>query len=136
MTWPFSTLLDVQGRVQDYFPLANGKLFQPTELLPLMLAAPTPWVAQHQATQERADRVVLRVVPLTLPTVETLATFERAARERLGPGIEFHVEVVPEIPLDANGKFQVSRSLVQSFYRPIEEHASSAVQPPNPAGPR
>lgn len=126
---PFSTLLDVQGRVQDYFPLAHGKLFSPTELLPLMLAAPTPWVAQHQAVQERADRVVLRVVPLAPPPPETLASLERAARERLGPGIEFQVELVPEIPLDANGKFQVSRSLVQSFYRATEGDVS-AVMPP------
>jgi phenylacetate-CoA ligase len=117
---PFSTLLDVEGRVQDYFPLANGKLFMPTELLPLMLAAPTPWVAQHQAIQERADRVVLRIVPLVSPSPATVASLESAARERLGSGIEFHVELVPEIPLDENGKFQVSRSLVQSFYRPLE----------------
>jgi phenylacetate-CoA ligase len=126
---PFSTLVDVQGRVQDYFPLANGRLFSPTELLPLMLAAPTQWVAQHQAIQERTDRVVLRIVPLTSPTSEMVASLERAGRETLGAGIEFHVELVPEIPLDENGKFQVSRSLVQSFYRPPETTTTAPVRP-------
>jgi hypothetical protein len=101
----------------------------PTELLPLMLAAPTQWVAQHQALQELADRVVLRIVPLVSPSPETVASLERAARERLGPGIDFHVELVAEIPLDENGKFQVSRSLVQSFYRPPEVTRSAPLPP-------
>ena len=36
-------------------------------------------------------------------------------------------ELVPEIPLDENGKFQVSRLLVQSFYRPVEASAGASV---------
>jgi len=113
---PFSTLLEVQGRVQDYLPLANGKLFLATELVPLVLAHPTPWVAQHQLVQERPDHVVLRIVPLGTPPDGALATLERETRARLGPGIELTVLLVPEIPLDGDGKFRVARSLVKSFY--------------------
>ncbi len=127
---PFSTLLAVQGRVQDYLPLANGRLFNPSELVPLMLEHPRPWVAQHQLIQERADRVVLRIVPLAPPPAEAIAALERGARERLGPGIELQVLLVPEIPLDTNGKFQVSRSLVESIYDPIEGDRSPVPQRP------
>jgi hypothetical protein len=57
---------------------------------------------------------------------ETVASLERAAKERLGPGIEVQVEIVPDIPLDANGKFQVSRSHVQSFDRPVERERDAS----------
>ena len=57
-----------------------------------------------------ASRAVVRGDPLV----------EEAARGHLGPGIEFQVFLVPEIPLDANGKFRVSRSLVDSAYDGID----------------
>ena len=113
---PFSTLLAVHGRVQDYLPLANGRLFLGTELVPLMLAHPTPWVAQHQIVQERPDKLVLRIVPLVTPPDGALATLERGARERLGPGIDLEVLVVSDIPLEGDGKFRVARSHVTSLY--------------------
>jgi len=113
---PFSTLLDVQGRIQDYLPLANGKLFQPRELMLLSLEQARPWVGQFQLTQERPDRVVLRIVPLIPPPPDAVAALERATRERLGPGIELEILLVPEIPLEADGKFRVARSLVTSIY--------------------
>jgi hypothetical protein len=77
-------------------------------------------MGQYQLTQERRDRVVLRVVPRLSPSPEDIAGFERAAREHLGPGVEFQVVLVPEIPLEGNGKFRVSRSLVESAYDGID----------------
>ncbi len=82
----------------------------------LILEQRHPWVAQHQLTQERPDRVVLRIVPLAPPPPGAVAALEQAARERLGPGIELEVLLVPEIPLEADGKFRVARSLVASIY--------------------
>ena len=117
---PFSTILTVQGRMLDYFPLANGRLFHPYELVMIILDHGTRWIGQYQLTQERRDRVVLRVVPRLSPSPEDIAGLERAARETLGPGIEFQVVLVPEIPLEVTGKFRVSRSLVESAYDGID----------------
>jgi phenylacetate-CoA ligase len=117
---PFSTIFTVQGRMLDYFPLANGRLFHPYELVMIILEQGTGWIGQYQLTQERRDRVVLRVVPRMTPSAEHLAGFERAALERLGPGIEFEVVLVPDIALERNGKFRVSRSLVESSYDGID----------------
>ena len=117
---PFSTIFTVQGRMLDYFPLANGRLLHPYELVMMIITRGTRWIGQYQLTQERRDRVILRVVPRLSPSPEEISWFERAARERLGPGIEFQVVLVPEIPLEVNGKFRVSRSLVESAYDGID----------------
>jgi phenylacetate-CoA ligase len=117
---PFSTICTVQGRMLDYFPLANGRLCHPYELVMLILDQGTRWIGQYQLTQERRDRVVLRVVPRLSPTPEDIAGLEGAARETLGPGVEFQVVLVPEIPLEVTGKFRVSRSLVESAYDGID----------------
>jgi phenylacetate-CoA ligase len=113
---PFSTLLDVRGRVQDYLPLANGRLFMPKEVTLLSLEHPRPWVGQFQLTQERPDRVVIQIVPLAPPPPGAMEALERATRERLGPGIELEILLVAEIPLEADGKFRLARSLVTSIY--------------------
>jgi phenylacetate-CoA ligase len=116
---PFSTILTVQGRMLDYFPLANGRLVHPYELTTTIIGT-TRWIRQYQLTQERRDRVVLRVVPRQSPSPEDIAGLEGAARETLGPGIAFQVILVPEIPLEVTGKFRVSRSLVASAYDGID----------------
>jgi phenylacetate-CoA ligase len=118
---PFSTICTVQGRMLDYFPLANGRLVHPYELTVMMiLDHGSRWIGQYQLTQERRDRVVLRVVPRQSPSPADIAGLEKTAREHLGPGIEFQVVLVPEIPLEVTGKFRVSRSLVESAYDGID----------------
>jgi phenylacetate-coenzyme A ligase PaaK-like adenylate-forming protein len=117
---PFSTIFTVQGRMLDYFPLANGRLLHPYELVMIILDHGKRWIGQYQLTQERRDRVVLRVVPRMSPSAEDIASFERAAQEHLGPGVEFQVVLVPDVALEWNGKFRVSRSLVESSYDGID----------------
>jgi hypothetical protein len=80
----------------------------------------TRWVGQYQLTQERRDRVVLRVVPRAAPSPEEIAHVERAAARHFGPAVDFAILVVPEIPLEPSGKFRVSRSLVESAYDGID----------------
>jgi phenylacetate-CoA ligase len=112
----FSTILTVQGRMLDYFPLAGGRLLHPYEVVAVVLERAKPWLGQYQLTQERADRVVLRVVPLTTPSPAEVAELEQSVRATLGPGIEFSALLVEDIALESNGKFRVSRSLVASDY--------------------
>jgi phenylacetate-coenzyme A ligase PaaK-like adenylate-forming protein len=117
---PFSTILTVQGRMLDYFPLAGGRLLHPYELTGVILERAGRWIGQYQLTQERPDRVVLRVAPLATPSSAEVAALEQAGRGCLGPGIDFRVLLVGDIPLEINGKFRVSRSLVESVYDGID----------------
>lgn len=117
---PFSTIRTVQGRMLDYFPLAGGRLLHPYELLSIVLEAAGRWIGQYQLTQERPDRVVFRVAPLSTPSPAEVAALEQAARACLGPGIDFQVLLVADISPETNGKFRVSRSLVESIYDGID----------------
>lgn len=67
-------------------------------------------------TQEREDRVVLRVVPGRAPSPDELARAEADGRVTLEPRVEFRIVLVPEIPFEPSGKFRYSRSLVWSAY--------------------
>lgn len=117
---PFSTLRTVQGRMIDHFVLPDGGLLHPNELVVAILRDAARWIAQFQLTQETRERVVLRVAPLVSPTPEETAALEAHARAKLGAGIEFQLLLVPEISLEINGKFRVSRSFVQSVYDEVD----------------
>jgi phenylacetate-CoA ligase len=135
---PFSTIFTVQGRMLDYFPLADGRLLHPYDVTWGIITHAMRWIGQYRLTQERRDRLVLEVVARLTPSLEELASLERVARERLGPGIEFQAVLVPEISLEANGKFRVSRSLVESAYDGIdwEERRASDLAAPRRSVPR
>jgi phenylacetate-CoA ligase len=111
---PFSTIESVQGRMVDYLVLPGGRLLHPYRLT--VRGTRCPWVRQQQVTQEREDRIVLRVVPRGTPPREELAQAEAEARATLGPGVDFRLLLVPEIPLDGSGKFHYCRSFVRSAY--------------------
>jgi phenylacetate-CoA ligase len=113
---PFATIRAVQGRMIDYFPLPDGRIVHPYEILALMIRGDDAWMAQYQLLQERLDRIVLRVVPTEAPGADRLARIERAVRPLLGHDVGFEVLVVDDLPLEQTGKFRPSRSLVRSEY--------------------
>ncbi|MGH7801726.1 MAG: hypothetical protein ACREOW_14055, partial [Thermodesulfobacteriota bacterium] len=110
----------IQGRMLDYFPLPGGRMIHPYEIIVPHILGAAPWIRQYQFTQERVDRVILRVVPLTTPTTQDLARLEESVTTVLGQGVEFQVILVPEIQLEPSGKFRVFRSLVNSAYDGID----------------
>jgi phenylacetate-CoA ligase len=112
---PFSTLGAIQGRMLDYFPLPDGRLLHPYEIVGRLVWSPSDWIRRYQLVQERTDRIVLRVVASGSPS-ERVAELVGAVRPLLGPGVEFAVELVDEIPPTAGGKLRPSRSLVRSEY--------------------
>ena len=81
------------------------------------------WLCQYQLTQERKDRVVLRMVPRATPSPEDLARVRQALIAHLGTGAELEMLLVPEIAIEPSGKFRVSRSLVESAYDSVEPAA-------------
>lgn len=117
---PFSTILTIQGRMTDYFQMPDGRLLQPYELVIIIHQQAARWVGQFQLTQETRERVVLRVAPLVPPAPDEVAVLEGVARAKLGAGIDFQLLLVPEIPVEINGKFRLSRSFVQSVYDEVD----------------
>jgi phenylacetate-CoA ligase len=117
---PFAKIDAIQGRMLDYFRLANGRWLHPSELVVPMMADGLEWVSRYQLVHEREDRIVLRLVPAPGVTPGRIAGFERSATELVGPGVTVRVVIVPEISPDPGGKFRVSCSLVQSNYDDLD----------------
>lgn len=113
---PFSTIRAIQGRMVDYFLLPGGTQIHPFKIVLVIFQQALSWVRQYQLVQEREDRIVLHVVPLTTPTPEQVLRLEKSARALLADTVEFEVILVPEIRIEPNGKFRVSRSMVSSAY--------------------
>lgn len=116
---PFSTIRAIQGRMLDYFPLPGGRVIHPREIV-LIIHNTALWIHQYQLTQEREERIILRVVPSITPTPEELARLEESVTKLLGQGVEFQAILVPQIEHEPSGKFRVSRSLVKSAYDEID----------------
>jgi phenylacetate-CoA ligase len=113
---PFAALGAVQGRMIDYFPLPDGRLLHPYEIVTRLVWGSQGWMRQYQLVQERRDSVVLYVVAETAPTEEQVAEVVRTVRPVLGDRVRFEVRPVARIPFEATGKLRPSRSLVWSEY--------------------
>jgi phenylacetate-CoA ligase len=113
---PFSIIRSVQGRMIDYFPLPDGRMVHPYQILSSFITGGDSWIRQYQLLQERRDRIILRVLPVQAPEPQYIARLEQSVRPLLGPGVEFQVQLVDALPLEATGKFRPSRSLVHSAY--------------------
>jgi phenylacetate-CoA ligase len=113
---PFATIGEIQGRMIDYFPLPDGRLLHPYEIVSRLVWGPREWIRQYQLVQERRDRVVLYAVADQQPSRERLGEIGRMVRPLLGPGVEFELRLVDHICLEPSGKLRPSRSLVSSEY--------------------
>jgi phenylacetate-CoA ligase len=117
---PFSTIHSVQGRMVDYFPLPGGRVIHPFEIVLVIFKEALSWLRQYHLLQLREDRILLQVVALKTPTQDQIENLKKALKEFVGAEIEFEIRLVPEIPIEPNGKFRVSRSLVRSVYDGID----------------
>jgi phenylacetate-CoA ligase len=113
---PFGSIGEIQGRMIDHFPLPDGRMLHPYEIVTRLVWGPREWLRQYQLIQERRDRVVLYAVTDREPSGERLEEIGRTVRPLLGAGVEFEVRVVERIPVDSTGKLRPSRSLVHSEY--------------------
>jgi len=124
---PFATIGEIQGRMIDYFPLPDGRLLHPYEIVSRLVWGPREWMKQYQLVQERRDRVVLYAVADEPPPAQRVHEIERTVRPILGTGVEFEVRLVGCIPFESTGKLRPSRSLVYS------EHDRLRFDPVQPA---
>ena len=112
---PFRTFRSIEAKKQDYFRLPGGDEFYPWAIS-LVVIDDAPWVQQFELVQERLDRMVLRAEARPEPTPEVMGRLAARIRPILGPGVEFVIEVVPEIRPTPGGKFWTRRSLVNTMY--------------------
>jgi phenylacetate-CoA ligase len=102
-----STLHGVQGRLVHRFALPDGSTIHPYRLVnPLLSVA--AWAERFQIIQERRDLIRVKLVPpgdLPDPDGATKRVQERLGAE-LGEQVTFEIELVQEIPPEANGKFR------------------------------
>ena len=113
---PFSVIGAIRGRMIDYFPLPDGRVIHPYQILQTIQPGTDMWIRQCQLLHDRPERIVLRVVPAGTPEPELERRLRGAVLPLLGPGVEFQVRIVDDIPLDAGGKFRHARSLMASTY--------------------
>ena len=113
---PFSTIRAIQGRMNDYFSLPDGRRVHPYRILERLLPEGDVWIRQYQLLQDRADRIVMQVVPSQPVTPELQERIARSISPLLGAGVEFQLRIVEAIPLERSGKYRHSRSLVASMY--------------------
>jgi phenylacetate-CoA ligase len=113
---PFTTIRAIQGRMNDYFSLPDGRRLHPYRILERLLSEGDAWIRQYQLLQDRPDHIVMQVVPARPATAELRERITRAISPLLGAGIEFQVSIVEAIPLERSGKYRHSRSLVASMY--------------------
>ena len=123
---PFGAIGEVQGRMIDYFPLPDGRLLHPYEIVSRLVWGPGQWLRQYQLVQERRDRVVLYAVTEDATSPERLQEVERTVRPALGAGVEFEVRMVERIPFESTGKLRPSRSLVHSEYDRVRFESAPA----------
>ena len=124
---PFATIQAIQGRMLDYLPLSDGRLIHPYQIIDTLLHDRITWMRQYQIVQERADLIIVRAAAFQIPSPQRIQQIHQDARNLFGPAVEFHLDFVSEIPMEANGKYRLSRSNVQSNYEGFDwERVSDA----------
>jgi hypothetical protein len=115
----------------DYLVLPGERLVHPYTLTNLWVNH-AGWIGRYRLTQEALDRLALEVVPTREPEPAELSALCAGVADRLGPGVEFRVEVVREIRPEASGKVRIARSLVRSRYDRVDWSRVLATPMPDP----
>lgn len=105
------TLGRILGRVMERFVLPGGERIHPYAVLNPLLAA-APWLRRYQIVQDRIDHVLIKIIPLTNPGSEAVATAARRVAEAMNGRVTVDIVLVEEIPPEPNGKYRPYCSLV------------------------
>ena len=111
----FSTIRAVQGRMFDYFPLADGRVVHPYELIAI-LDRTAPWLLRYRMTQERRDHLTVEVVARAAAGNGAIDALRSALTSFLGPQVTLEVVLRDQLPLEGSAKLRICRSLVASEY--------------------
>jgi phenylacetate-CoA ligase len=119
--WQSGTLRSLDGRSSDYFLLPEGRWLHPVCIVGPMLAGTFGWIDRFQLVQEREDQVTMKIKTLRPPPGGAVGRIERQARDVLGSGVQFRVELVDTLELEQGRKhrFFISRSAPQDHRSPV-----------------
>jgi phenylacetate-CoA ligase len=109
---PVSTLSRILGRTIEQFVLPDGKVIHPYALV-LPLLAEAPWLRRYQIVQDRADRVLVKIIPFANPSAEAVAAVARRMAAALEGQLTVEIELVEDIPPEPSGKYRPYYSLVK-----------------------
>jgi phenylacetate-CoA ligase len=118
---PFPRIARIEGRMQDVIQSPHGPMSQIWFGLVIRDFA---WINGWQAVQDRADRVVIRIVAGSDLTPELTAPLLAKLRSRLGD-MQIDLERVDALSRRASGKHQPIISTVERAGRPAPPSASS-----------
>jgi phenylacetate-CoA ligase len=118
---PFPRIARIEGRMQDVIQSPHGPMSQIWFGLVIRDFA---WINEWQAVQDRADRVVIRIVAGSDLTPELTAPLLAKLRSRLGD-MQIDLERVDALSRRASGKHQPIISTVERAGRPGPSSASS-----------
>lgn len=105
---PGDVFLDVDGRVEDYVVTPDGRwIGRLDHIFKEQLD-----VAEAQILQEDASAIEVRVVPRSSFDANSERRLIKEIRSRLGEEIGIDLQLVQEIPREANGKFRAVKSRV------------------------
>lgn len=104
---PNSTLLRIEGRIVDRFPLPHGGSLHPYNLV-IPLTREVNWVRRYQIVQESLDRIRVRVVPIPSWGIgeHEKAMLCRRLEAAAGEGVTVALDLVEEIRPDPSGKLR------------------------------
>lgn len=104
---PNSTLLRIEGRTVDRFPLPHGGSLHPYDLV-VPLTCKVHWVRRYQIVQETLNRIRVRVVPMPSQKIDQdeKEMLKRLLESVVGTGVEVALDLVEEIRPNASGKLR------------------------------
>jgi phenylacetate-CoA ligase len=113
----FPTLRLIQGRVDDFVVLADGRRFSPRMINPVYELL--PGVMEHVLVQETPDHIVVHVNVDDARRATTPALIERALGELFGDTVRLDVRLTTEFARGRTGKL---RSVVSRVHSPLQSY--------------
>jgi phenylacetate-CoA ligase len=108
---PVTTLDRILGRTIERFLLPDGRQVHPYVLVRPLLAG-AAWLRRYQIVQDRPDHILVKIVPMTEPGPEAVASLSRNVAAALDAPVEVEVVLLNDIPPEPNGKYRPYYSLV------------------------
>ncbi|HEY9150049.1 MAG TPA: AMP-binding protein [Gammaproteobacteria bacterium] len=113
----------IEGRSTDFIVAQDGTLMHGLSLI--YIVRDIPGVANFKVIQESLEHTRFLLVTEAGFDPARSATIQAEARARLGDAVRVDVELVPEIPAEASGKFRyvVSRVVPATVVVPVEKNS-------------
>ena len=108
---PVTTLDRILGRTIERFLLPDGRQVHPYVLVRPLLAG-APWLRRYQIVQDRPDHILVKLVPMSEPGPDAVASVARSVTAALDARVEVDAVLLEDIPPEPNGKYRAYYSLV------------------------